>query len=77
MLPHVETPNSENVAGCCDRLLAERGTGLLSMREAIAALRQRTGTDRSDADLAGLVAKKAALAGVAIVSDNEPIADPS
>jgi len=77
MLPHVETPNSENVAACCDRLLAERGTGLLSMKDAIAVLRQRTGTDRSDADLAGLVAKKAALAGVAIVSDNEPIADPS
>ncbi|WP_235984621.1 hypothetical protein [Mesorhizobium neociceri] len=65
MLPHVET----NVAACCDQLLAERSTALLSMKEAIALLRERTGTDRSDADLAGLITKKAALLGVAVVSD--------
>jgi hypothetical protein len=69
MLPHVETPNSTNVAACCDKLLAERSTALLSMKEAIALLRERTGTDRSDADLAGLITKKAALLGVAVVSD--------
>jgi hypothetical protein len=64
MLPHVET----NVAACCDKLLAERSNAL-SMQEVIAALRERTGTDRSDADLAGLIAKKAALFGVAVTSD--------
>lgn len=69
MLPHVETPNSANVAACCDKLLAERNTALLSIKEAIALLRERTGTDRSDADLAGLIVKKAALLGVAVISD--------
>jgi len=69
MLPHVETPNSANVAACCDKLLAERSNALLSMRDAIAALRERTGTERSDADLAGLIAKKAALLGVALLPD--------
>lgn len=69
MLPHVETPNSTNVAASCDKLLAERSSGLLSMKEAIDELRRRTGTERSDADLAGLITKKAALLGVALVSD--------
>ncbi len=69
MLPNVDTPNSTNVAACCDKLLAERRTALLSMKDAIAVLRERSGTDRSDADLAGLIAKKAALLGVAVVSD--------
>jgi hypothetical protein len=39
------------------------------MEQAISLLRERTGTERSDADLAGLIAKKAALLGVAVVSD--------
>ncbi len=69
MSPNVDTPNSTNVAACCDKLLAERRTALLSMKDAIAVLRERSGTDRSDADLAGLIAKKAALLGVAVVSD--------
>ena len=69
MLPHVETPNSENVAACCDKLLAERGTGLLSLKDAIDELRRRTGTERSDADLAGLITKKAALLGVAMLAE--------
>jgi hypothetical protein len=66
MLPHVEPAN---VAASVDKLLAERRTGLLSMKEAIAAVRERTGTERSDADLAGLITKKAALLGVAVLSD--------
>lgn len=66
MLPHVE---SRNVAASVDKLLAERGTALLSMKELIAAVRERTGTERSDADLAGLITKKAALLGVAVLSD--------
>jgi len=67
MLPRAETPNPANVAASCDKLLTERGSAL-SMQEAIAALRERTGTDRSDADLAGLIAKKAALLGVTVDS---------
>lgn len=66
MLPHVDSPN---VAAAVDKLLAERSSGLLSMKEAISAVRERTGTERSDADLAGLITKKAALLGVAVLSD--------
>jgi len=66
MLPHVEPAN---VAAFVDKLLAERGTALLSMKEVIAVVRERTGTERSDADLAGLITKKAALLGVAVLSD--------
>ncbi len=67
MLPHVD---SSNVVASVDKLLAERGMALLSMREAIAVIRERTGTERSDADLAGLITKKAALLGVAVLSEN-------
>ena len=61
MLPHVEL---RNVAASVDKLLAERGTALLSMKALIAAVREQTGTERSDADLAGLITKKAALLGL-------------
>ena len=64
--PHIESPD---IAKNVDKLLAEHCTGLLSMTDAIAILRKRTGTDRSDADLAGLITKKAAHLGVAVVSD--------
>ncbi|TPN76791.1 hypothetical protein FJ987_17940 [Mesorhizobium sp. CU2] len=64
--PHVESPD---VAVMVDKLLAEHRTGLLPMKEAIALLRELTGTDRSDADLAGLITKKAAHLGVAVVID--------
>jgi hypothetical protein len=60
---------SPDVAQQVDKLLAERRTALLSMVQAISLLRERTGTDRSDADLAALIAKKAAYLGVAVVSD--------
>ncbi|RWM92705.1 MAG: hypothetical protein EOR86_21305 [Mesorhizobium sp.] len=66
MHQHVE---SVDCAKAVDQLLAERRTGLLSMKEAIGLLRRRTGTERSDADLAALITKKAAYLGVAIVSD--------
>jgi hypothetical protein len=39
------------------------------MKALIARVRERTGTERSDADLAGLITKKAALLGVAVLSD--------
>jgi len=64
--PHVESPD---IAKNVDKLLAEHCTGLLSMKDAIAILRERTGTERSDADLAGLITKKAAHLGIAVVSD--------
>ncbi|WP_287377907.1 hypothetical protein [Mesorhizobium sp.] len=66
MLPHVE---SLDVAASVDKLLAERGSALLSMKALIAAVREQTGTERSDADLAGLITKKAALLGVTVLSD--------
>jgi hypothetical protein len=65
--PHVESPD---IARQVDRLLAERGDGLLSIRQAVTLLRERTGTDRSDADLAGLIAKKAAYLGIVLLSDD-------
>ncbi|TIQ27508.1 MAG: hypothetical protein E5X48_32765 [Mesorhizobium sp.] len=64
--PHVE---SADCAKAVDKLLAEHRTGLLSMDEAIAILRKSTGTERSDADLAALITKKAAYLGIAVVSD--------
>jgi len=66
--PHVESPD---IARQVDRLLAERGDGLLSIRQAVALLRERTGTDRSDADLAGQIAKKAAYLGITVLSDEK------
>jgi hypothetical protein len=68
MLPHVETCD---VAAAVDQLLNERCNALLSMKAVIAALRERTGTERSDADLEGLITKKAALFGVAVLSDRD------
>lgn len=64
--PHVESPD---IARQVDRLLAERGDGLLSIRQALALLRERTGTDRSDADLTGLIVKKAAHLGITVLSE--------
>jgi hypothetical protein len=68
MLPHVET---RDVATSVDQLLNERRNALLSMKAAIAILRERTGTERSDADLEGLITKKAALLGIAVLSDRD------
>ena len=68
MFPHVET---RDVAASVDQLLNERRNALLSMKAAIAMLRERTGTERSDADLEGLITKKAALFGVAVLSDRD------
>ncbi|WP_284268987.1 hypothetical protein [Mesorhizobium huakuii] len=61
-----ETPD---VAGAVDAILAAQATPLsqitpLSMRAVISLLRERTGTKRSDADLEGLIAKKAAVLDV-------------
>jgi hypothetical protein len=66
MLPRVEPPN---VVASVEKLLAERGNDLLSMKAVIAAVRERTATERSDADLEALILKKAALLGVAVLSD--------
>jgi hypothetical protein len=65
--PHVESPD---VARQVDRLLAERGDGLISISQAVALLRARTGTDRSDADLTGLIVKKAAYLGISMLTDD-------
>ncbi|TPK66434.1 hypothetical protein FJ546_06605 [Mesorhizobium sp. B2-4-19] len=55
-------PDTVDVAKAVDTMLAEHDApAFLSMAEFIEVLRQRTGTDRSDADLKALVTKKAAL----------------
>jgi len=65
--PHVESPG---IARQVDKLLAERGDGLLSVKQAIALLRERTQTERSDADLTGLIVKKAAHLGITVLSED-------
>ena len=55
-----ETPD---VASAVDTILSGQ-TALLSMSAVISLLRERTGTNRSDADLEGLIAKKAAVLDV-------------
>jgi len=61
-----ETPD---VAGAVDAILGAQPSPLsqitpLSMSAVISLLRERTGTKRSDADLEGLIAKKAAVLDV-------------
>ncbi|MBZ9967984.1 hypothetical protein [Mesorhizobium sp. BR1-1-2] len=53
-----------DVAGAVDAILVQQKTAPLSMRAMISLLRERTGTSRSDADLEGLIAKKAAVLNV-------------
>jgi len=52
-----------DVAGAVDAILATQAASL-SMSAVISLLRERTGTKRSDADLEGLIAKKAAVLDV-------------
>ncbi|TGQ73350.1 MAG: hypothetical protein E5V49_04635 [Mesorhizobium sp.] len=54
---------TQDVVGAADAILAQPEP-ILSMDAAIALLRQRTGTKRSDADLEGLLTKKAAVLGI-------------
>ena len=58
-------PEPANVAESVDAILDEvLENPFLSMQAAIAMLRERTGTSRSDADLKGLINKKAAVRGI-------------
>ena len=58
-------PDTVDVAKAVETMLTEHdGPAFLSMAEFIEVLRQRTGTDRSDADLKALVTKKAAVLGI-------------
>ena len=54
---------TRDVAGAVDAILSGQ-TAQLSMKAVISLLRERTGTKRSDADLEGLIAKKAAVLDV-------------
>ncbi|TPO01175.1 hypothetical protein [Mesorhizobium sp. B1-1-5] len=58
-----------DVAGTVDAILIQQKTARLSMSALISLLRQRTGTTRSDADLEGLIAKKAAVLNVHLSRD--------
>ena len=58
-------PDTVDVAKAVETMLTEHGgPAFLSMAEFIEVLRQRTGTDRSDADLKALVTKKAAVLAI-------------
>ncbi len=62
--PTMRTPReTPDVAGAVDAILDGR-TAPISMNAVISLLRERTGTKRSDADLEGLIAKKAAVLDV-------------
>ncbi|QPC95398.1 hypothetical protein [Mesorhizobium sp. INR15] len=62
---------SINLAASVEKLLGNHPGGPLSIKAAIKMLRDKTGTERSDADIEGLITKKAAACGVPIVSDRE------
>ncbi|TSE04351.1 hypothetical protein C1D09_024285 [Mesorhizobium intechi] len=68
--PAMRTPReTPDVAGAVDAILATQTAPVsqitpLSMSALISLLRERTGTTRSDADLEGLIAKKAAVLDV-------------
>ncbi|UVK46740.1 hypothetical protein BPNPMPFG_002447 [Mesorhizobium sp. AR07] len=68
MLPHVEPTD---LAASVDELLNNLGGAPLSMKAAIASLRATTGTERSDADLEGLITKKGTVSAVTILFDRE------
>ncbi|KRB22513.1 MULTISPECIES: hypothetical protein [Mesorhizobium] len=57
-------PDTVDVAMVVETMLGEHD--LQSMAEFIELLRQRTGTQRSDADLKALILKKAAVLGVVV-----------
>jgi hypothetical protein len=59
-------PDTVDVAKAVETMLTEHDPASLSMAECIEVVRQRTGTDRSDADLKALVTKKAAVLGVVV-----------
>lgn len=60
-------PDTVDVAKAVETMLTEHDDpASLSMAECIEVVRQRTGTDRSDADLKALVTKKAAVLGVVV-----------
>jgi hypothetical protein len=62
--PTMRAPtDTPDVAGAVDAILGGQ-TATLSMSAVISLLRERTGTKRSDADLKGLIAKKAAVLDV-------------
>lgn len=71
MLPHVE-PEPPNLAASVDKLLDDQGASpFISIKAVIILLRQQTGTKRSDADLEGLIVKKAKVRGVSVLFDRE------
>ncbi|QKC83565.1 hypothetical protein [Mesorhizobium sp. NZP2077] len=58
-------PEPIDIAESVDTILdAVLENPFLSMQAAIAMLREQTGTSRSDADLKGLITKKAAVRGI-------------
>ncbi|TPJ41513.1 hypothetical protein FJ492_14145 [Mesorhizobium sp. B2-5-4] len=63
-------PEPTNVATSVDAILDElQDSPFPSMQAAIAILRKRTGTERSDADLKGLITKKAAVRGIQLFDE--------
>ncbi|RWC90203.1 MAG: hypothetical protein E5W64_03910 [Mesorhizobium sp.] len=69
-------PEPTNVAASVDAILDElQDRPFSSMQAAIAMLRERTGTERSDADLKGLITKKAAVRGIQFFDEKSSTAN--
>ncbi|AZO56379.1 MAG: hypothetical protein EOS78_04905 [Mesorhizobium sp.] len=69
-------PEPTNVAASVDAILDElQDRPFSSMQAAIAMLRERTGTERSDADLKGLIIKKAAARGIQFFDEKSSTAN--
>lgn len=66
------TLKPDQVPDVVDALLSECGPEDRSVPRLIALIREKTRTDRSDADLEALVAKKAAVRGIAMRGDTSP-----
>jgi hypothetical protein len=69
-LPKATPVKPRDVAAAVDAILADTPENVpVATKEVISLLREHTGTDRSDADLDGLIRKKAALRGVHLLQN--------
>jgi len=67
------TVKPDHVPDVVDALLSECGPEKPLMSRLIALIRAKTRTDRSDADLEALIAKKAAVRGIPLREDKSPL----
>jgi hypothetical protein len=69
---HVHPETLDAAAAVDDILGKSRGGTVQSIETVIAQVKARTATERSDADLSGLIMKKAAALGVTLSAGHPP-----